>query len=113
LATLPIKLKLELHIHGGLLIANHLDQSLWSTNQKYWVAVMCNLLLFFDGEFITLILDVEQLCGAFYQPRDVVRGGGWRVFRIAPLKLHVPEIWTHLTVSHVWKSFIPFTSRDT
>jgi hypothetical protein len=28
LATPPINLKLELHIHGGLLIANHLDQSL-------------------------------------------------------------------------------------
>ncbi len=29
-----------------LLIANHLDQSLWSTNQKYWVAVRSNLLHF-------------------------------------------------------------------
>jgi hypothetical protein len=28
----------------GLLIANHLDQSLWSTNQKYWAAVKSNLL---------------------------------------------------------------------
>jgi hypothetical protein len=28
----------------GQLIANHLDQSLWSTNQKYWVAVRSNLL---------------------------------------------------------------------
>jgi hypothetical protein len=28
----------------GLLIANHLDQSLWSTNQKYWAAVRSNLL---------------------------------------------------------------------
>ncbi len=28
----------------GLLIANHLDQSLWSTNQKYWPAVRSNLL---------------------------------------------------------------------
>jgi hypothetical protein len=27
----------------GLLIANHLDQSLWSTNQKYWAAVRSNL----------------------------------------------------------------------
>jgi len=27
-----------------LLIANHLDQSLWSTNQKYWAAVRSNLL---------------------------------------------------------------------
>jgi hypothetical protein len=28
LATPPIKLKLEVHIHGGLLIENQLDQSL-------------------------------------------------------------------------------------
>jgi hypothetical protein len=28
----------------GLLKANHLDQSLWSTNQKYWAAVKSNLL---------------------------------------------------------------------
>jgi hypothetical protein len=28
----------------GLLIANHLDQSLWSTNQKYWAVVRSNLL---------------------------------------------------------------------
>jgi hypothetical protein len=28
----------------GLLIANHLDQSIWSTNQKYWAAVRSNLL---------------------------------------------------------------------
>ncbi len=27
-----------------LLIANHLDQSLWSTNQKYWAAVRSNVL---------------------------------------------------------------------
>jgi hypothetical protein len=27
-----------------LLIANHLDQSLWSTNQKYWAAARSNLL---------------------------------------------------------------------
>jgi len=27
-----------------ILIANHLDQSLWSTNQKYWAAVRSNLL---------------------------------------------------------------------
>jgi hypothetical protein len=44
LATPPIKLKLELHINGGLLTANHLDQSLWSANQKYWTTVRCNLL---------------------------------------------------------------------
>ncbi len=28
----------------GLLIANNLDQSLWSTNQKYWAVVRSNLL---------------------------------------------------------------------
>ncbi len=27
-----------------LLIANHLDESLWSSNQKYWAAVRSNLL---------------------------------------------------------------------
>jgi hypothetical protein len=27
-----------------LLIENHLDQSLWSTNQKYWAAIRSNLL---------------------------------------------------------------------
>jgi hypothetical protein len=27
-----------------LLIADHLDQSLWSTNEKYWTAVRSNLL---------------------------------------------------------------------
>jgi len=26
-----------------LLVANHLDQPLWSTNQKYWAAVRSNL----------------------------------------------------------------------
>jgi hypothetical protein len=45
-----------------LLLANHLDQSLWSTNQKYWPAVRSNLLhSFFEG---------AQLCCAFYQPRQ-------------------------------------------
>jgi hypothetical protein len=34
-ATPPIKLKLGRQIGGGLLIANHLDQSLWWANQKY------------------------------------------------------------------------------
>jgi hypothetical protein len=28
----------------GLLLANHLDQSLWLTTQKYWAAVKSNLL---------------------------------------------------------------------
>jgi len=50
LATPTIKLKLELHIHGGLLIANHLDQSLSPTNHKYWAAVMYNLFYSFCWE---------------------------------------------------------------
>jgi len=37
-----------------LLIANHLDQSLWSTNQKYWAAVMSTLLHFF-WRYITVL----------------------------------------------------------
>ncbi len=45
-----------------LLIANHLDQLLWSTNQKYWPVVMSNLLDSFFGS--------AQLCCAFYQPRQ-------------------------------------------
>jgi len=42
LATPPIKVKL--HLRGRLLIANHLDQSLSSTNHKYWASVRFNLL---------------------------------------------------------------------
>ncbi len=49
--TPPIKLKLELYILGGLLRANHLDQSFWFNNQKYCIT------LFFGG---------AQLCCAFY-----------------------------------------------
>jgi hypothetical protein len=36
-ATPPIKLKLRQQIGGGLLIANHLDESLWWANQKHGV----------------------------------------------------------------------------
>ncbi len=42
LATPPIKVKL--HLRERLLIANHLDQSLSSTNHKYWASVRFNLL---------------------------------------------------------------------
>jgi hypothetical protein len=44
LACSPIKLKLEMLIDGGLLIANHLDQSLWLTDKKQWQAVGSYLL---------------------------------------------------------------------
>ncbi len=43
-ATPPIKLELEQQICGRLLIASHLDESLWWANQKHWVAVRSHLL---------------------------------------------------------------------
>jgi len=43
--TPPIKLILRQQIGGGLLIANHLDQSLWCANRrKQWAAVRSYLL---------------------------------------------------------------------
>jgi len=38
-ATPPMKLKRGQQIPWGLLIANHLDQSLWCANQKQWPTV--------------------------------------------------------------------------
>jgi hypothetical protein len=49
----------------GLLIANHLDQSLWSTNEKYWAAIRSNLVQSFLGG--------AQLCCTFHQSRQVAR----------------------------------------
>jgi hypothetical protein len=45
----PMKLKLKLGQQKGwgLLIGNHLDKSLWWTNQKYWAAVKSYLLCSF------------------------------------------------------------------
>jgi hypothetical protein len=43
-ATPRIKLKLGQQIGGGLLIANHTDESLWWANQKHWAAVRSYLL---------------------------------------------------------------------
>ncbi len=43
-STPPIKLKLGQQIGGRLLIANHLDQSVWWANQKHWPAVKSYLL---------------------------------------------------------------------
>jgi len=45
----------------GILIANHLDQSLWSTNQK-------KILSRSQVQFITLCFGGAQLCCAIYQP---------------------------------------------
>jgi hypothetical protein len=38
-ATPRIKLKLGQQIGGGPITGNHLDKSLWWTNQKHWAAV--------------------------------------------------------------------------
>jgi hypothetical protein len=62
LATPPIKLKLEVHIHGGLLIANHQDQPI--------VIDQSEILSRSQVQFITIFLVGAQLCCAFYQPRQ-------------------------------------------
>jgi len=52
----------------GLLITNHLDQSLWSTNQKWWVVVKSNLLHSFlevhnyVAPFISHTKQVTRIC---------------------------------------------------
>jgi hypothetical protein len=43
-ATPPIKLKVGQQICEGVLIVNHLDQSLWWANQKHWAVVISYLL---------------------------------------------------------------------
>ncbi len=63
--TPPIKLKLGLQIGGSLLIANHLDQSLWLANQKQGAAVGSYLL--------HSSLAGVRLCCAFYQPQQTVQ----------------------------------------
>ncbi len=51
-----------------LLIANHLDQSLWSTNQKYWAAVRSNLVHSF--------LEVHNNCVAAFTSHGKVHEFG-------------------------------------
>ncbi len=55
--TPPKKLKRGPYICRALLIANHLDQSLWSTNQKYWTEVTSYLVFTFT---------CTSLCSAIY-----------------------------------------------
>jgi hypothetical protein len=43
-ATPSIKLKLGQQIGEGLLISNHMGQSLWSANQKHWAQIRSYLL---------------------------------------------------------------------
>jgi len=43
-ANPPIELKLVRQMGVGLVIANHLEQSLWCTNEKHWAAVRSYLL---------------------------------------------------------------------
>jgi hypothetical protein len=66
LAIPPIKLKLELHINGGVLIANYLDQSIVVIGQS-------KILRRNQVQFSTLFLGGAQLCCAFYQPRQAAR----------------------------------------
>jgi hypothetical protein len=64
-ATPPIKLKSGQQIGwGGLLITNHLDQSLWWANQKHWAAVRSNLL--------HSSLQVYSAAVPFYKPQQHV-----------------------------------------
>jgi hypothetical protein len=56
--TPPVKLILGLQIGGRLLIANHLDQSLWLANQKQGAAVRSYQVLGFIVPFTSL----SKLC---------------------------------------------------
>ncbi len=93
LATPPIKLKVEPNIHGVLLIANHLDQSRWWTNQKYWTAVRCNLLHSF--------WEVHNCVAPFYQPRKLHEFGAEKpIFWDGPAHFNFFTIyftvWSHI-----------------
>jgi hypothetical protein len=96
----------------GLLIANHLDQSLWSSNQKYWAAVRSILILFFGG---------TQLCCALLH--DLVQKNqfpevNWHIFTFSQSILlsgvHILSTIgdalrsLHLEVSKVWELFMFF-----
>jgi hypothetical protein len=59
-ATPPIKLKLGQQMSGGLLIANHLDQSLQCANQKHWEAVRSYFSTLFSA-------DAKRWCASFYK----------------------------------------------
>jgi hypothetical protein len=89
LAIPPIKLKLELHRRGELLIANQLDQSLWSILSRSQV------------QFITLSVGGAQLCCALYQALQAAR-----IFAEKPISWAKLEhfdsfaincsVWTHI-----------------
>jgi len=64
-ATPPINLNLGQQIDWGLLVANHLDQSLWWANEKHWAAVRSHVLHSFSA--------CAQGCCVFYQPRQAVK----------------------------------------
>jgi len=71
-ATSPIKPKLWEQIVGGLLIANHLDESLWYSNQKHWSVVRLYFITLFYMQvgsvvaetFTTRHRETTQLCWA-------------------------------------------------
>jgi hypothetical protein len=77
---------------GGLLIANHLDQSFWSTNQKYWAVVRSNLLHSF--------LEVHNCVAAFTSHGKLHEFGGEKpIFWAKPAHFDIFVInftvWSH------------------
>jgi hypothetical protein len=89
-ATAPIKLKPGHQIGGGLLIANHLDQSLWCANLKHWVAV-----------------GSKRSC-ALYQPR----GTCTIMLRTKPFSWAKPACVGFSSSNFTVQSHIPSTSGD-
>ncbi len=78
-----------------LLIANHLDQSLWWANQKHWVAVNVIFSILYSTE--------GQCCCAFYWPPQSVQiasffwiqtGKFWRFFsQFYCARSHTEHLW--------------------
>jgi len=83
----------------GLLIENHLDQSLWSTNQKYWVAVMSNLLHFF--------FEVHNCVAPFTSHRKLHEFGAEKLISWAK-----PAHFDFFAINFTVWSHILSTSRD-
>jgi hypothetical protein len=102
----------------GLLIANHLDQSLWSTNPKYWAAVR--------SKFLYSFLEVHN-CVAPFTSHGKLHGFGanksisWAKQAHFHFFAKTFTIWSHLLstvgdafrnlhleVSKVWERFLFF-----
>ncbi len=83
----------------GLLIANHLDQSLWSTNQKYWAVVRSNLLHSF--------LEVHNYVAPFTSHSKLHEFGAEK-----PISWAKPAHFHFLTIHFIVWSHILSTSAD-